>query len=106
MEERLSMSDIQKMDAGKGKGTKEAGDESLLLETAQVFSLSSKELHYLELNDANNIPFPFEIKQKVHELIEEVHDQRHDTTRHTRNTTRHDTRRTHARLNVCVSRTS
>jgi hypothetical protein len=94
MEERLSMSDIQKMDAGKGN--KEAGDESLLLETAQVFSLSSKELHYLELNDANNIPFPFEIKQKVHELIEEVH----DTTRHTPHTQHGTTRHTppHARL--------
>lgn len=67
LEERLSMADIQKI--GKNK---KANDEALLLETTHVFHLSSKELHYLELDDASNIAFPFEIKQKIHELVEEV----------------------------------
>lgn len=66
LEERLSLADMRKIDSAR------VGDESLLLETTQVFPLSSKELHYLELNDANNIPFPYEIKQKIHEIVEGV----------------------------------
>jgi len=68
LEERISPSDIQKLER---EMPQKNGDE-LLLETAETFPLSSKELHYLEPTDANNIPFPFEIKQKVHEIVEEV----------------------------------
>jgi len=67
LEERISPSDIQKLER---EMPQKNGDE-LLLETAETFPLSSKELHYLEPTDANNIPFPFEIKQKVHEIVEE-----------------------------------
>lgn len=63
------MADIQKLDkASLGRND----DDNLLLESTKLYPLSSKDLHYLLIDDANSIPFPFEIKQKIHDIVEQV----------------------------------
>ncbi len=74
-EETVSLSDISKFDQHikqreKGKEKTILDDQTLLLESSEVFKLSSKEMHYLELEDAENIPLPSEIKEKIHEIVE------------------------------------
>jgi len=69
LEERISLADIQKLD--RGVRIRSQG-ENLLLDSTRLFPLTPADLHYLELGDASNIPFPFEIKQKIHDVVEQV----------------------------------
>jgi len=71
MEEPIAFVSLSKITTSPSSPLASFKNQNLLLkESFHVFSLSSKQMHFLELKDAKIIPLPPEVKNEIHSFVQ------------------------------------